>query len=404
MKQDMPPAAPARRWRWAALFLILFVFPSPVHHAARKVVLETVDPEKIDALHEKAVDFLKADLDEILTQANQLAVKKEYAKAAQYYLAFLRFNLNDSTAIYNLACCYGRLGEVDLAVKCLALAVSAGFREFKLLRSDKDLDGIRTTPQFMKLMSRVPAWEGLRSHALHVKSSKLLELLIKLPREFDPSRKYPLLIGLHGHGSNPEHMLGAMSDALKKEPLILAAPQGAYPSLAQYRGQRFSWEIQTQNRELWKAGDPLVVENLNEVVRTIRGKCPVSEVYFLGFSQGAAYAFLSGFAYPEMVAGVISIGGLFPETDTEYSLLRKKDIESGRKFRVFIAQGNSDRLLPRGSGAQTAARLQQYGYDVEYLEYEGGHEIGPELLKKIYAWMKKGSPALMPGGLPGGRP
>ena len=80
---------------------------------------------------------------------------------------------------------------------------------------------------------------------------------------------------------------------------------------------------------------------------------------------------------------------MFPETDTEFSLLKEKEIENGKKFRVFIAQGNHDLLIPAGLGARTAEKLKKYGYEVEYQEYEGGHEISPDLLKKIYAWMTK---------------
>jgi len=389
MKKNNFPGSILIKNKLAALFLVFFIFLSSIHYAAKKVVFEIVDPEKIDALNEKAVDFLQSDFDKILMQANQFASEKEYLKAAQCYLALLKFNLNDSTTIYNLACCYGRLGEANLAVKCLVMAVRAGFRDFKLLKSDKDFDGIRITPEFMKLLSRVPLWEDSRSDVIYVRTSKLLELLVKLPQGFDPSHKYSLLIGLHGNGGNPEQILEVMNNTLKKEPVILAAPQGAYPNFSQLRGQHYSWEIQTRNRELWKIGDPLAIENLYEVIRVIKGKYPISEVYILGFSQGAAYAFLSGFKYAETVAGIISIGGLFPETDTEFSMLKEKEIENGKKLRVFIAQGNHDPLLPVGLGAKTAAKLKKYGYEVEYQEYEGGHEISPELLKKIYSWMIK---------------
>jgi len=169
----------------------------------------------------------------------------------------------------------------------------------------------------------------------------------------------------------------------------LAAPHGAYPNFSQLRGRHFSWEIQTRNRELWKIADPLAVENLNEVIQVIKKRYPVGEVYILGFSQGAAYAFLSGFKYAETVAGIVSIGGLFPETDTEFSMLKETEIANGKKFRVFIAQGSNDRLIPAGLGVKTAEKLKKYGYEVEYQEYEGGHEISPQLIKNIYTWMAK---------------
>ena len=360
-----------------------------MQHAAKKVIFEPVDPEKIDVLNEKAVDFLAADFDRILQQATRFAREGEYLKAAQCYLALLRFNLNDSTSIYNLACCYGRLGKADLAVKCLVQAVRAGFREFKILENDKDFAAIRHSEEFRKLLRRIPLWEESNGEEIYIRTGRLQALKVRIPQRFDPTQKVPLLVGLHGNGDNPDHMMEAMSRALKKEAVILAAPHGAYPNFAQLRGWHFSWAIQTRNRELWKMADPLAVENLNEAVKALKERYPVGEVYILGFSQGAAFAFLCGFKYPEMVTGVISIGGGFPETDGEFSILTEKEIQSGKKFRVFIAQGSNDRLIPSGLGASTAERLKKSGYEVEYQDYEGGHEISVELVKKIYAWMAR---------------
>jgi phospholipase/carboxylesterase len=381
------PSMASRSGLFTLLLLIFIFFLSPFVHPEKKDIPVVADYEKIDPTSKNVVDFLESDFDKILFQANRLVNEKKYYEAAQCYLALLKFNLNDSTTIYNLACCYGHLGKADLAVKSLVMAVKAGFRDFKLLKSDPDFDGIRNSPEFMKLLSMLPAWEEIRGEVLYVKTSKLQELLVSLPQGFDSTRKYPLLIGMHGNGGNSEQVLTAMKNALKEEPLILATPQGAYANFSQLRGQHFSWEIQTRNKELWKIGDPLAIENIDEVLKAVKGKYPISEVYILGFSQGAAYALLSGFKYPQMVAGIISIGGLFPETDTEFSMLKEEEIENGKKFRVFVAQGNQDRVIPAGIGAKTAEKLKKYGYEVEYQEYEGGHEVTPEFLKKIYSWM-----------------
>jgi phospholipase/carboxylesterase len=379
----------SRKLEFAALFLIFFISMISINHAEKRDTQVIGGYEKIDPLNEKVLDFLDVDYDRLRQQAGRFAGEKKYFEAAQCYLALLKFNLNDATSIYNLACCYGRLREADLAVKSLVMATRAGFRDFEWLKNDPDFAPIGSTPEFMSLLARIPDWEDRRGEVLYIKTSRLLELLVKAPRKFVSSRKYPLLIALHGNGGNPEQMLAVMNEALKKEPVVLAAPQGAYPNFPQLRGQHFSWAIRARNRELWKIGDQLAIENINEVVQLLMKKYPIAEVYILGFSQGAAYAFLSGFKYPEMVAGIISIGGLFPETDTEFSMLKEKEIENGKKFRVFIAQGSNDRMIPIGLGAGTTEKLKKYGYEVEYLEYEGGHDVSPELLKKIYAWMTK---------------
>jgi len=389
MIKNIFPSSGTGKRKLTVLFAVFFISLISFSHGEKKDIRVIGEYEKIDPLDEKALDFLDIDYAKLRLQAGQFAKEKKYVEAAQCYLALLKFNLNDTTSIYNLACCYGRLRKVDLAVKSLVMAVRAGFRDFALMKSDPDFVSIRETPEFMNLLARVPDWEDSRGEALYVKTSRLLELLVKPPQKFVSAQKYPLLIGLHGNGGTPEQIMVTMGKALKKEPLILAAPQGAYPNFPQLRGQHFSWEIQTRNRELWKTGDPLAIENINEVVQLLMKEYPVSEVYILGFSQGAAYAFLSGFKYPEIVTGIISIGGLFPETDTEFSVLKETEIANGKKFRVFIAQGRDDRSLPIGFGAKTAEKLKKYGYEVEYQEYEGGHEISPELLKEIAAWITK---------------
>jgi len=389
MKRSVLQGRIAGKLRTVAWFLIFFLFMVFFGHGEKKDIPSGAGAEKIDPLHENALAFLDYDYGPLRLQADQLAREQKYYEAAQCYLAFLKFNHDDVTAIYNLACCYGKLGKADLAVQSLVMAARAGFRDFKLLASDNDFADIRNTPKFKKLLELLPVWEEDCGEVIFVKTSKVSELRVNLPAEFDPSRKYPLLIGLHGNGGIAEHMMNKMNQVLKNEPVILAAPQGAYPNYTQLRGKHFSWEIQTRNKELWKIADPLVSENLGEVIRVMQEKYSISEVYILGFSQGAAYAFLSGFRYAEMVAGIISIGGMFPESDTDFSMLTEKEIAAGKKFRVFVAQGNRDHLIPAGLGAQASKKLVKLGYPVEYLEYEGGHEISPDLMKEIYAWMMK---------------
>lgn len=371
------------------LFLLIFIFMDFMGHGEKKDTDQIAGFEKTDPLNEKALDFLTWDPNQLRLLAGQFAREKKHLEAAQCYLALLKINPDDSTALYNLACCYGRLRRTDFAVKSLALAVRAGFRDFELLRSDPDFVPIRDTPEFMDLMRRIQDWAENLGEAIYLKTVSLAELLVRVPKNFDRTRTYPLLIGLHGNGDNSENMLTSMANTLKKEPLILAAPQGAYANFPLLRGRHFSWEIQTRDRELWKIADPLAVENLERAVRVLKEKYPISEVYFLGFSQGATYAFLAGFKYPGLAAGVISVGGLFPETEKDYSILKEAEIANGAKFRVFIAQGDNDRKIPMGYGAKTMQKLLHYGYEVEYLEYDGGHEISPELLKKISAWMAK---------------
>jgi len=58
----------------------------------------------------------------------------------------------DALAHYNLACSYALMKQPDLALKTLRLAVELGYRDFRYMREDRDLDSIRQDPRFRQLL------------------------------------------------------------------------------------------------------------------------------------------------------------------------------------------------------------------------------------------------------------
>jgi tetratricopeptide (TPR) repeat protein len=58
----------------------------------------------------------------------------------------------DSTAHYNLACRYALLKQADMALKALRKAVELGYRDFRFMEEDRDLESIRKDPRFRQLV------------------------------------------------------------------------------------------------------------------------------------------------------------------------------------------------------------------------------------------------------------
>jgi tetratricopeptide (TPR) repeat protein len=58
----------------------------------------------------------------------------------------------DPTARYNLACRYALLKQPDLALVTLRKAIELGYRDFRYMEEDRDLDSIRKDPRFRKLL------------------------------------------------------------------------------------------------------------------------------------------------------------------------------------------------------------------------------------------------------------
>lgn len=58
----------------------------------------------------------------------------------------------DPTAHYNLACRYALLSQPDLAFGSLRRAVELGYRDFRFMEEDHDLESIRKDPRFRQLL------------------------------------------------------------------------------------------------------------------------------------------------------------------------------------------------------------------------------------------------------------
>ncbi len=58
----------------------------------------------------------------------------------------------DPTAHYNLACRYALLERPDEALGSLRKAVELGYRDFRFMAEDRDLDSIRKDPRFRALV------------------------------------------------------------------------------------------------------------------------------------------------------------------------------------------------------------------------------------------------------------
>jgi tetratricopeptide (TPR) repeat protein len=62
---------------------------------------------------------------------------------------------NDSMVHYNLACSYSLTDRIDLAAEAIDRALSLGYRDFKWLIADPDLENLRQDPLFRKIRTRI---------------------------------------------------------------------------------------------------------------------------------------------------------------------------------------------------------------------------------------------------------
>jgi tetratricopeptide (TPR) repeat protein len=95
----------------------------------------------------------KADYVDVLrVMGNHLTLKGRYAQGLAIDRRLVQLRPEDPLAHYNLACSYALLKRPDQALKTLRLAVELGYRDFRYMREDRDLDAIRRDPRFRQLL------------------------------------------------------------------------------------------------------------------------------------------------------------------------------------------------------------------------------------------------------------
>ena len=84
--------------------------------------------------------------------ASNLAQKKRYSESLQMERQIINLRPADALAHYNLACSYALLEQPELAIGTLRKALELGYRDFRFIHQDHDLDSIRKDARFRKLI------------------------------------------------------------------------------------------------------------------------------------------------------------------------------------------------------------------------------------------------------------
>jgi poly(3-hydroxybutyrate) depolymerase len=136
---------------------------------------------------------------------------------------------------------------------------------------------------------------------------KEMEYALYVPTTYDKERKTPLMIALHGLGSNPQQIMRykGLTDQAEKHGYIVAAPMGYNP-----RG----WYGQPIPKKMSKADDPENLPELSEkdvmnVLGLVRKEFNIDpdRIYLMGHSMGGGGTWHLALKYPEIWAGLAPI-------------------------------------------------------------------------------------------------
>ncbi|GAA3431002.1 alpha/beta hydrolase [Kutzneria kofuensis] len=169
------------------------------------------------------------------------------------------------------------------------------------------------------------------------------EGLLHVPSDL-PTGPVPLVVLLHGAGSNPERVLTVVRD---REALVYAPKSRAR-----------TWDAIHGN-----FGPD--VEALDRALTELFEHFEIKTAAIAGFSDGASYALSVGLANGTLFDNVVAFSPGFVVPGARAG-----------KPEVFVSHGRQDGVLPiEGTSRRIVPALRIVGYRVDYREFTGGHEV-----------------------------
>jgi phospholipase/carboxylesterase len=208
-----------------------------------------------------------------------------------------------------------------------------------------------------------------------------LHYLIQEPKTIKDQN--PLLILLHGYGSNEEDLFSFATE-LPDDCYVISvrAPYDLQPyGHAWYAIHFDADENKFSDNAQAKESVALIASFIDEIVK----KYPIDtkNITLIGFSQGAILSYATALTYPEKIAKVVALSGYFNQ-DILPEVIDTKAI-SHLKF--FVSHGSVDQVIPVEWARKAKPALENLGLEVAYHEYPIGHGVAPQNFFDFKNWL-----------------
>jgi phospholipase/carboxylesterase len=194
----------------------------------------------------------------------------------------------------------------------------------------------------------------------------------------------PLLLLLHGIGSNEQDLIGLAPDLDGRFFCVSArAPFELGEDAYAWFHVKYGADGTVIRPDEAESSRILLVKFVDELVSSYG--LDAKKVFLMGFSQGAIMCLSVALTRPDKVAGIVAMSGrLLPEV-----LPLVAEVEALTSLPVFVAHGTMDGVLPIGQGRSARDKLSDLSVDLDYREYPMGHEISKESLGDVAGWLSK---------------
>jgi phospholipase/carboxylesterase len=210
-----------------------------------------------------------------------------------------------------------------------------------------------------------------------------LHYLVQEPKTIKDQN--PLLILLHGYGSNEEDLF-SFAPELPDDSYVISvrAPYDLQPyGHAWYAIHFDADENKFSDNVQAKQSVEIIASFIDEIVK----QYPVDNknVTLIGFSQGAILSYATALTYPEKISKVVALSGYF----NQEILPEVIDTKAISHLKFFLSHGSVDQVIPVDWARKAKPALENLGLEVEYQEYPIGHGVSPKNFYDFKNWLQK---------------
>ena len=196
--------------------------------------------------------------------------------------------------------------------------------------------------------------------------------------------KNPLLLLLHGYGSNEADLFSFASELPDEYYVISArAPYDLqYGSYAWYAINFDADQNKFSDHDQAVKSRDLVVKFIEE----LKAKFPIdhASVTLIGFSQGSILSYSIALSYPNIVQRVGALSG-YLNIDITSENYQSNDFSN---LKIFASHGIVDQVIPVEWARKTDPILQSLGINSTYKEYPIGHGVSPQNFFDLKDWLQ----------------
>ena len=196
--------------------------------------------------------------------------------------------------------------------------------------------------------------------------------------------KNPLLLLLHGYGSNEEDLFSFASELPDHYYVISArAPYDIqYGSYAWYAIDFDADEKKFSDLNQARNSRDVIANFIDELVAHY--PIDANNITLIGFSQGCILSYAVAMSYPEKIQRVVAMGGYFNFE------MAKDNFEKNNfsNLTFFASHGTVDQVVPVEWARKAKPLLDKLGIENVYKEYPIGHGISPQNFHDFKSWLE----------------